>query len=274
MQRVESSEDIRNLLTLKTPEGPSLEYKRELDLTNRDARVEVLKDLTGMGNGGGNVVYGIAENPAVDDLPDSVQPLTDFGLLAQLEGIVRDAVRPPLLAEYHQIAWPGGYVLSVAVTRSPICPYMIEAYNQRRYHRRANRTTNPMSEQEVRDAYLLVARWRETRETVWSQHELPIRPPKAAPWLTFSAIPEGPLHDLVNPSTTHPHVLRLPESERWILDRADIGIMYENLRVWAEGYYAEESDTDASPFRVIRIFRDGAVGIAVVADSRLGAVAR
>ena len=176
--RVESTQDVQNLLTLKLAEGPSLEYKRELSLVGRDARREVLKDLTGMANGGGGtVVFGIAEDPESEDLPASGHPLTEPGAISQLQAIVQDGVRPPLLAEYHSIPWEGGHVLAVHVIPSPLGPYMVEGYGEGRYYRRAGRMTIKMSEREVRDAYALAMRWREDREATWQQYGLPIPPP-------------------------------------------------------------------------------------------------
>ncbi len=53
------------LLTNKVPEGPALEYKGMLPISTRDERREALKDLSGMGNGGGGTVVGRRD----DDLP-------------------------------------------------------------------------------------------------------------------------------------------------------------------------------------------------------------
>lgn len=261
--RVESIQDIQNLLTLKLAEGPSLEYKRELSLAGRDARREVLKDLTGMANsGGGTVVFGIAEDPESEDLPGSVHPLTDSGTISRLQAIVRDGVNPPLLAEYQPIPWEGGYILAVHVIQSSLGPYMVEGYDEGRYYRRAGRMTAKMSEREVRDAYALAMRWQEDRAARWHQYGLPIPPPADGRWFTLSAVPEGPSHDAVDPAILHPHALRLPEDRTWILGQADIGVLYQNLRVWGQGYYAEER-VDTTILRAIRIARTGAVGLGV-----------
>lgn len=169
MYRVETAADVARLLQLKLPEGPSLDYKSTLDFSTRPKRAEILKDLTGMGNGGGGtVIFGVTEDPAHDDLPGPPQPLSDPGVIAQLDAIVRDGVRPPLLSEPRVIEWSGGgFVLAVEVLPSHIGPYMVEGYGESRYYRRANRSTIPMPEQEVRDAYALASRWSSNRDVIW-----------------------------------------------------------------------------------------------------------
>ena len=103
------------------PESTSLEYKRELNLSSRTERLEKLKDLTGMGNGGvGTVVYGDEEDDASDlPTPSAVVPLTDRGLASRLRDIVRSGVHPPLLAELNPMDSGCGYVLAVEVQPSP-----------------------------------------------------------------------------------------------------------------------------------------------------------
>jgi hypothetical protein len=62
--RVTSLAEVEALVADRIPEGPSLEYKEALSLGTRRDRIEMLKDLTGMGNGGGGaVIFGVAEDP-------------------------------------------------------------------------------------------------------------------------------------------------------------------------------------------------------------------
>jgi hypothetical protein len=62
------------------------------------------------------------------------------------------------------------FVLAINTRRSVLGPYMVEAYDQRRYFRRNGTRTAPMSEQQVRDAYMIAARGRELRPALWREH--------------------------------------------------------------------------------------------------------
>lgn len=156
------------------PEGQVIEFKREIAIEGREQRVELLKDLTGMGNGGGGaIVFGIAE--AADGVAESVTLLQDRATVGRVEDLVRSSVSPPLLAEYRLIEHEGGFVLVVDVQRSPLGPYMVQAFGQARYFTRVGTRTFPMSEPQVRDAYALSQRARDDRDSVWQQHLLPLR---------------------------------------------------------------------------------------------------
>ncbi len=84
----------------------------------------------------------------------------------------------PKLSTYHRIAYQAGYVLAVEITRSPLGPYMVQGYGDWRYYIRSGSRTEPMSEQQVRDAYMFAARAREQREDVWKTHLLPLNGPQ------------------------------------------------------------------------------------------------
>ena len=85
MTRFRTAEHLQRLFDARVAETVSLEYKRELDLGSRSQRLETLKDLTGMANGGGGtVLYGIAEASRADTVPDAVYPLTDLKVVGVL----------------------------------------------------------------------------------------------------------------------------------------------------------------------------------------------
>lgn len=260
MLNVRSSADIDRTIQAGIPEGPSIDYKQSVDIGPRDARLETLKDLTGMGNGGsGTVLFGVAKNPQDRELPSHVSPLTDPGLQGRLEDIVRAGVSPPLLSTYHRIAYQGGYVLAVEITRSPLGPYMVQGYGDWRYYIRIGSRTEPMSEQQIRDAYMLAARAREQREDVWKAHLLPLKPQRAIPCLSVSALPEEPLQELIDLGTIHP-------DEFW--SPAALGAYHNqsfaprDLKIWGHGLFGEEIWPDGHTIR-FRLYRDGAIGLAM-----------
>ena len=88
--RIETWNDVDSLILNAIPEGPSLEYKAALALGPDGQRVEAMKDLTGMGNGGGGtLIYGVHEDPANEGVPAGTRPLEDRSLVGVLEDIVR-----------------------------------------------------------------------------------------------------------------------------------------------------------------------------------------
>jgi predicted HTH transcriptional regulator len=155
-------------------------------------RSEAMKDLSGMGNGGGGtLVYGIEEDPKEEGIPIALRPHQDRGLVGVLEDVARSSVRPPLLMQVRPLEGPGGFVLVVEILRSPLGPYMVEAYGDRRYAVRVGSRTVPMTEQQVRDAYALASRARERRGEVWDSHALPMKAATSEAWLTVSVFPRN-----------------------------------------------------------------------------------
>lgn len=256
--------DVERLIANRTPESPSLEYKRQIDLATDSQRAEVLKDLSGIGNGGGGlIVYGIAEDPANSELPGEVFPMTDRGLSGVLEDIVRSGIRPPLLMTLSLVEGADGFVLVADVHRSPLGPYMVETYGERRYFTRQGTRTVPMSEQQVRDAYALSARGREGRDELWDAFQLRGPPPTDNPWLTVVGLPEEPLADIFDPSAIQLDSLR-PESVIEALrphaEDADLSTALNYATIWAHGVYSDRFPRDdGPPTSMFRFYRNGAV---------------
>ena len=265
--RFGSANDLERLIDAEVPESASLEYKESLTLDKQSERLEVLKDLTGMGNGGGGtVLYGVAE-AASGDWPaaESLSPLS-AALIGRLEDIVRSGVHPPLLAEYGALPVQGGFVLAVDVERSPIGPYVVEAYGHRRYHVRVGTRTVPMTEREVRDAYAIARRAREVRPGVWAEHGLPLPAPNDDPWVVVSALPEEPLVEMFDMRLVTTADLQPPNEMATYINNDAIGDLTPSLRGlsrWLDGYFAVDQERDGTEYRVVRLHRDGAAAIAM-----------
>ncbi len=256
---IRSASDIDRLVTNKVPEGPALEYKGTLPLSTRDERREALKDLSGIGNGGGGtVVVGIEKDPQNAELPSRVAPLTDRGLVGRLEDIVRSGVRSPLLATYTPIEYGAGFVLVTDILRSPLGPYMVEGYDVRGYFMRSGSRTEPMTEQQVRDAYMLAARGRERRDDAWNDHKLPM-PTAPEPWLLVSALPEEPLIDVLDLDSADPKEFT-PTADLRAFSR--MACVPPTLQFWAAGLHGTLGGINGQ-HRAFRLHRDGAVGFAI-----------
>jgi predicted HTH transcriptional regulator len=155
---------IEALIAAGVPESASLEYKSDLHLGTNGEKTEVAKDLTSIGSGGGGtVLFGVDEDTKDWPAATATAPLTDPSLLSRLENILQDGVRPPLVVSFTRIDVDGGHVLAAEVEPSPLGPYMVELYGERRFHIRDGNRTRRMTETEVSQAYALPAQLTSTR---------------------------------------------------------------------------------------------------------------
>lgn len=259
--------DLERVIEAEIPEGPSVDYKREISLAKKSDRIEVLKDLTGMANGGGGtIVFGVEEDTERDGIPATPYPLADESLSGVLEDVVRSGVRPPLLARYTHLRDPSGsLVLVVDVQPSRLGPFMVEAYDQRRYFTRVGRSTEPMSEQQVRDAYTLAARSQEERFDAWARHALPFDSASSYPWLTVSGLPLGALQEVFDPRRLVLHQMTAEEIHGRMRTHADFaGLMRctNRLVYWSDGIFgSDDAGEGKGASHVFRLHRDGAAAI-------------
>ncbi len=261
-------------LSSELPEGQHFEIKREVQLASPSEKRELLKDLTGMGNGGGGtVVFGLAEKTVSgSSVPDYVTALSDRGLLGRIENLVSSTVRPTLRWVPLVVEQPGGgFVLIVDVERSPLGPYMVEMKGEYRYWRRQSDSTVLIDERLVHDLYAEAVRWDADRAAIWDRLALPLKPTwSSGPWLATSGVPEYIDEHCFDPAMTDADTL---VTTGWgtAHDRiAGLGQMTKNLAVWADGFAAEgNADRDESgryplePQALLRVHRSAAVGTGV-----------
>jgi hypothetical protein len=252
---------VESLIQNEIPESVSLEFKSELSLEGRDARRELLKDLTGMANGGGgSIIFGMEEESGTN-AAKATSPLPALTIIGQMQDIVRAGVRPPLVWSCEALATDGGWVVVADVEPSTLGPYMVDGYGEKRYYKRAGASVHPMSEQEVRDAYAVAARAIDRRDRLWQQHTLPIQVPAQQPWLVVSALPQEPLGEIFDARTIDLAQFVAPPPLEHYQSHTRLVSTARFLRLWRDGLTAEDGD-DAGPNSVIRLFRDGAAGIA------------
>lgn len=266
--------DLQRLVDHRVPEGPSLDYKRELHLQSRSEKLEALKDLTGIGNGGGGtMLFGIDESDGDFPEAEAIVPMTDRTLVGRLEDIVHAGVRPPLLMEYSIVEADDGFVLAVHVQPSGLGPYMVQAYGDSRYHQRIGTRTVPMSEQQVRDAYAIAIRSREHRADLWRSHAFPMSLDASdEPWISISALPEEPLQDVLVPGSVDIEALRPNQALRYHADQFGLTPALHNLTRWADGLYGHDGSDRHTPNDITRLHRDGAAGVAIRLRSELNSV--
>jgi hypothetical protein len=198
--------------------------------------------------------------------------MADRSIVARLEDVVRDGVRPPLLFDLTVIETGDGYVLAADVQPSPLGPYMVTARRNYRYHRRIGRRTEPMDEQQVRDAYLLAARGREHRAGLWDDHALPMEAPTEDPWLIVSALPEEPLPELLDLGMIEPDDVRPPHAVNVHVQLGQLTGSVERLGRWSDGLFGYDGQGGSPPYSSVRLHRDGAAAIARRCHEDLSAV--
>ena len=254
------SAEVQRFATTAVEESRVIEFKREPELGGRDARIEMLKDLTGMANGGGGIVaFGIDEARHADGRVTSagVRPIEDRAISGQISDIIRDSVFPPLLVEFHEVDVEGGYVLVAELFPSALGPHMVEAYGQNRYFTRLGRSTAPMSEQQVRDRYALALRASDQRDKTWEQHGLPMLT-NSGPWLSIAVLPHQPLTKRFAVGRVGPADLALPPHILTVVQEAGIAHVHTKLGRWADGLAGFDGTRRDLATAAIRIHEDGA----------------
>jgi len=280
-------ERLQNWLTGRIGESQHLEFKGDLALGNKKDKVEALKDLTGMGNGGGGVVaFGVAEvkTPDGESVADHIAALTDPMLPVRLKDIASSGVRPTLRVTFSRVDLSdGGYVLIADVARSPLGPYMVDAYDDHRYWRRIGTDARPMDERLVHDMYAEAERWQRNRAFRWEARALPLESPRSFwPWLTVSGIPEFDVGEPFDPARRDVTSLRYEGATHalpaWLTRLEDLG---DRFAVWADGFVADSfGDSKTNSARPqheqtrMRVHRDGSIGIGLLLSTprRLDAV--
>lgn len=254
-----NAESLNALVSERLPESQVLDFKEDQVLDTREQRGELLKDLTGMGNGGGGtILIGVAED---DDhlTAKELTPLSDPALQGRIEDIARAGVQPPLLYELRRIEVEGGFVLEAAVDGSPLGPYMVTNYSptEGRYFKRHGTHVDRMSESEIRDAYQLALRSAERRPELWAERGLPLLI-GGAPQICVSALPFEPLPELLDLRRVTVENLKPPrELFEFIDSMSDAVNAVASSSLWAQGFVGKSPHTNT----YVRIHRDGAYGI-------------
>ena len=237
---------LRSLEANAIPESLRLEYKRTLSLKTRDERREACKDISAMANtSGGRILYGIDEKDTADGpVAGPIIALSDTQLESVLADVLVSGVHPRPRFSSRQIKVDGGFVLAVDVYDSfGRDLHIVSGYGETRFYRRHPKGVFPMTEPEIREAYLRIAASRVDLEASLQRQvdaELTLRNQAResliiVPWFS-------------SPTLIHPRQLR--EFQTWLQD----GPIYRNFgehfqpffKVFAAGFRAL-TDPGSSP---------------------------
>jgi hypothetical protein len=149
-----NEQDLKDLIQDRIEESTRLEYKREVDLSEKGKK-EACKDVSAFANGqGGVIIYAIEEEGRKDlgSIPKRIKPLTDASIKETLENVLLNGVCPKMTFWIYPIQVKGGHCLIVHIPQSQ-STHMVTLGKDNRYYIRRNFQSSPMTEQEVQAHY-------------------------------------------------------------------------------------------------------------------------
>lgn len=159
-----AKEHLEALLTEKIGEGRTLDYKRELSLSNDEDKRELARDVSALANAaGGDLIFGIEEEKDPSGANTGI-PKTLLGVACpnfdatklRFESILREVVDPrvPGIAIHKVDGFPNGPIIVLRVPRSWIGPHMVSYKNQTHFYSRNSAGRQPLDVREIRAAFL------------------------------------------------------------------------------------------------------------------------
>jgi hypothetical protein len=137
------------------PEGPTLEFKRELPPATPDGRREFIKDVAALANAdGGDIVFGVVE---ADGRAQALAPIAAESADAatrRLQQTIDAGLEPRLPGpQFKHVDVSGGYVLIVRVPASYLGPHAILNGKDRRFVMRTGTSTSDLTFDQLRAAF-------------------------------------------------------------------------------------------------------------------------
>lgn len=201
-----SKADLEALVSNKTHEGRTLDYKRDLKLKNDDDKRELSRDVSSFANAaGGDLVFGVEEARDAEGknlgYPERLVGVTveNFDATKQrIESIIRDNIDPrvPGIGIHRVDGFDNGPVVVVRVPQSWAGPHMLSFANQTHFYSRNNSGKQPLDVREIRSLFLasgeLEARVRRLRDERLGRivsGQTPVRMQADAPKLVVHVVP-------------------------------------------------------------------------------------
>lgn len=244
-----------------TPEGPTLEFKRELPVREFDAKAEFLKDVAALANAeGGDLVYGIEEKAAAAFriFPISV-PSID-GEMRRLGQLLDSGIEPRITGvRYQPVPVTGGHVLVLRVPQSFDGPHRITHNNSGKFVMRTGTHITEMSYDQLRNAFDRTSTLTERVKRFRAQRLDAIQN-GATPKPIMGPGPRGVVHVIPLASMTGRHSIDVS-----VLSKNPLGIMippwYQNsISLNLDGVVTHNLITaeNPAPFSYNQVFRSGA----------------
>ncbi|HLX56145.1 MAG TPA: ATP-binding protein [Ktedonobacteraceae bacterium] len=153
-------EDLQTLIESQTPEGKSVEYKRELPGGTDSDKKEFLADVSSFANAqGGYLFYGMEEAAGVPQRISGLQLENADEKKLQLENLIRDGLDPRLpRIDLYTISLSGRentWVLLIHVQRSWLAPHRVMFKDHGHFYSRNSAGKYRLDVSELRTAFEL-----------------------------------------------------------------------------------------------------------------------
>jgi len=157
--------DVDALISLKTAERRTLDYKELLPGGTDEEKKEFLYDVSSFANAaGGDLVFGVTDQKGPDGKPTGI-PETAAGVpfanasaeIARLENILQSSIAPRIPSvQFREVAgFPQGSVLILRIPKSWASPHMVTFRNVARFYSRNSTGKYPLDVFEIRSAFAL-----------------------------------------------------------------------------------------------------------------------
>jgi hypothetical protein len=153
--------DVEDLITREIREDATIEFKRQLNLVDRDQKGEFLKDVSAMANAvGGTIIYGAIEGEG--DLRGQIiqvqgQALDRDQVELQITNLLRDGLDERLdgvLFKALPTTVAGEYVCVLRIPSSPLAPHRIKMGEKPQFHARGSVSNAPLNTRQIREMIL------------------------------------------------------------------------------------------------------------------------
>ncbi len=170
-------EHLKKLCDGKIPENQRLDYKRELNIDSRDARFDILKDITALANSdGGVIIYGIEEekNKEMGAVAGRLTPLSVLNPIDQINRIIRTSVSPAMECYFYPPiqASAGGFYIVAYVPQSLFRPHAVVRRDSLEWYIRRNQDNFPLTEPELREMYYRSNTFRQSLDQRYNNLDL------------------------------------------------------------------------------------------------------
>lgn len=151
--------DIDQLVTNSISESKTLEFKKELKLSNDEDKREFLSDFSAFANtSGGDLVYGVEEND--QGIAKAVPGISVSNIdktISKIENLLRDCLDPRVAG--HQINHidlkNSNIVLIITISKSWNSPHRVTFRSHDKFYARNSKGKYPMDVHELRSAFTL-----------------------------------------------------------------------------------------------------------------------
>jgi hypothetical protein len=148
-----SEADLSDLIQAQTPEGLTIDYKRDAYGPGDAENKEALKDISSFANSaGGHLIIGMDEADGLPTAPTGLPGVDPDALINRLEAVVRDGVEPRIVGiRMRQIRLAaGGVAIVVRIPRSWNPPHRVSSGNRNRFYVRNSGGAHEASVEELR----------------------------------------------------------------------------------------------------------------------------